>query len=104
MPSFAPNADGVITATLAEPGQVVAIGQAVVRLAQQGEMEAAVALPETWLAEARLVDSKRAAVVGADPELHRAAARAVAPGGPVDPHLCGALHHRASPTTASRSA
>jgi RND family efflux transporter MFP subunit len=48
------NADGVITATLAEPGQVVAIGQAVVRLAQQGEMEAAVALPETWLAEARL--------------------------------------------------
>jgi RND family efflux transporter MFP subunit len=48
------NADGVITATLAEPGQVVAIGQAVVRLAQQGEMEAAVALPETWLTEARL--------------------------------------------------
>jgi RND family efflux transporter MFP subunit len=47
------NADGVITATLAEPGQVVAIGQAVVRLAQQGEMEAAVALPETWLTEAR---------------------------------------------------
>ncbi len=48
------NADGVITATLAEPGQVVAIGQAVVRFAQQGELEAAVALPETWLAEARL--------------------------------------------------
>ena len=48
------DADGVITATPAEPGQVVAIGQAVVRLAQQGEMEAAVALPETWLAEARL--------------------------------------------------
>jgi RND family efflux transporter MFP subunit len=47
------DADGVITATLPEPGQVVAIGQAVVRLAQQGEMEAAVALPETWLTEAR---------------------------------------------------
>jgi RND family efflux transporter MFP subunit len=47
------NADGVITTTLAEPGQVVAIGQAVVRLAQRGEMEAAVALPETWLTEAR---------------------------------------------------
>jgi RND family efflux transporter MFP subunit len=47
------NADGVITATLAEPGQVVAIGQAVVRLAQRGEMEAVVALPETWLGEAR---------------------------------------------------
>jgi RND family efflux transporter MFP subunit len=47
------DADGVITATLAEPGQVVAIGQAVVRLAHRGEKEAVVSLPETWLAEAR---------------------------------------------------
>jgi RND family efflux transporter MFP subunit len=47
------DADGVITATLAEPGQVVAIGQAVARLAHRGEKEALVALPETWLAEAR---------------------------------------------------
>jgi RND family efflux transporter MFP subunit len=47
------NADGIITATPGEPGQVVAIGQAVARLAQRGEMEAVVALPETWLAEAR---------------------------------------------------
>src|SRR5262245_47357967 len=34
------DADGVITATLAEPGQVVAIGQAVARLAHRGEKEA----------------------------------------------------------------
>jgi RND family efflux transporter MFP subunit len=47
------DADGLITATLAEPGQVVAIAQAVVRLAHRGEKEAVVALPETWLAEAR---------------------------------------------------
>jgi RND family efflux transporter MFP subunit len=47
------GADGVITATLAEPGQVVAIGQAVARLAHRGEKEAVVALPETWLGEAR---------------------------------------------------
>jgi RND family efflux transporter MFP subunit len=47
------DADGVITATLAEPGQVVAVGQAVVRLAHCGETEAVVALPETWLGEAR---------------------------------------------------
>jgi RND family efflux transporter MFP subunit len=47
------GADGVITATLAEPGQVVAVGQAVARLAHRGEKEAVVALPETWLAEAR---------------------------------------------------
>jgi RND family efflux transporter MFP subunit len=45
--------DGVITATRAEPGQVVAIGQPVVQLAHHGEKEAAVALPETWLAEVR---------------------------------------------------
>src|SRR5262245_41951215 len=47
------DADGVITATLAEPGQVVAIGQPVARLAHDGEKEAMVALPETWLGEAR---------------------------------------------------
>lgn len=43
----------MITATLAEPGQVVAIGQAVARLAHRGEKEAVVSLPETWLGEAR---------------------------------------------------
>ncbi len=45
------DADGVITAALAEPGQVVALGQAVARLARSGEKEAVVALPETWLGE-----------------------------------------------------
>jgi RND family efflux transporter MFP subunit len=47
------DADGVITATLAESGQVVALGQAVARLAHRGEMEAVVALPETRLGEVR---------------------------------------------------
>ena len=47
------DADGVVTATVAEAGQVVAIGQAVARLAHRGEKEALVALPETWLGEAR---------------------------------------------------
>jgi RND family efflux transporter MFP subunit len=47
------NADGVIMATLAAAGQVVAVGEAVVRLAQSREKEAVVALPETALAEAR---------------------------------------------------
>jgi len=46
------DADGVITATPAEPGQVVNIGQPVARLAH-GEKEALVALPESWLEEAR---------------------------------------------------
>ncbi len=47
------EADGVITATPAEAGQVVAIGQPVARLAWHGEKEAVVALPESWLGEAR---------------------------------------------------
>jgi RND family efflux transporter MFP subunit len=47
------DADGVVTSALAEPGQVVALGQGVVRVARHGEKEALVALPETWLSEAR---------------------------------------------------
>ncbi len=60
------DADGVITATLAEPGQVVALGQAVVRLAHRGEKEALVALPETWLGEAR--KSKATVRLWSDPD------------------------------------
>lgn len=41
------DADGIIVETLAEPGQVVAAGQVVVRLAQTGPREALVVLPET---------------------------------------------------------
>jgi RND family efflux transporter MFP subunit len=51
------DADGVITATMAEAGQVVATGQAIARLAHRGEKEAVVALPETWLGEARKSDA-----------------------------------------------
>jgi RND family efflux transporter MFP subunit len=50
------DADGIITATMAEAGQVVAVGQAVARLAHRGEKEAVVALPETWLAQARAAE------------------------------------------------
>jgi RND family efflux transporter MFP subunit len=39
--------DGTIVETLAEPGQVVAAGQPVIRLAHAGPREAVVALPET---------------------------------------------------------
>jgi RND family efflux transporter MFP subunit len=41
------DADGVVVETLAEPGQVVAAGQPVVRLAQAGPREATITLPET---------------------------------------------------------
>ena len=41
------DADGVVVQTLAEPGQVVAAGQTVVKLAHAGPREATVNLPET---------------------------------------------------------
>jgi len=41
------DADGVVETTLAEPGEVVAAGQTVVRLAHAGPREAAADLPET---------------------------------------------------------
>jgi len=41
------DADGTVTQTLGEPGQVVSAGQTVVRLAQSGPREAVVAFPET---------------------------------------------------------
>jgi RND family efflux transporter MFP subunit len=41
------DADGVVVETLAEPGQVVAPGQVVVRVARAGPREAIIELPET---------------------------------------------------------
>lgn len=41
------DADGIIVETLAEPGQVVATGQTVIKLAHVGPREASVDLPET---------------------------------------------------------
>src|SRR5437867_5879643 len=41
------DADGVVVETLAEPGQVVGAGQAVVRMARVGHREAVIELPET---------------------------------------------------------
>jgi RND family efflux transporter MFP subunit len=44
---------GVVTATTIEPGQVVAAGQAAIRVARLGEKEAVVAIPETLLSRAK---------------------------------------------------
>ena len=51
------DAAGVVVATSAEPGQVVASGQTVVRIARLDEKEALVSLPETALADARTADA-----------------------------------------------
>lgn len=47
------DADGVIVAVEAEPGQVVAAGTPVVRLARQGPREAVIAVPEDMVALVR---------------------------------------------------
>lgn len=44
---------GVVTATLVEPGQVVAAGQTAIRVARSAEKEAVVAIPETLVNFAR---------------------------------------------------
>lgn len=41
------DADGIVVETLAEPGQVVGAGQAVVRVAHAGQREGVIQLPET---------------------------------------------------------
>jgi multidrug efflux system membrane fusion protein len=45
---------GVIAATLAEAGQVVSAGQPVLRLAQDGDREVAIAIPETQFAKLKI--------------------------------------------------
>lgn len=47
------DADGVVSQISAEPGQVVAAGQAVARLAHDGEREAAIQVPENALQQVR---------------------------------------------------
>ncbi|HWW48667.1 MAG TPA: efflux RND transporter periplasmic adaptor subunit [Xanthobacteraceae bacterium] len=46
------DSDGVVTAALINPGQVVAAGQAAIRVARSAEKEAVVSIPETLLARA----------------------------------------------------
>jgi len=72
------DVDGVITATRAEPGQVVAVGQAVAQLAHRGEKEAVVALPETWLGEVRQAKAKVRLWSGGD-RVHEARLRELSP-------------------------
>src|SRR2546423_5196497 len=47
------DAKGVVTATLIEPGQVVASGQTAIRVARFSEKEAVVAIPETLVGRAK---------------------------------------------------
>lgn len=55
--TLAADARGVVTATLIEPGQVVASGQTAIRVARSAEKEAVVAIPETLIQRARSGDA-----------------------------------------------
>ena len=52
------DAPGVVTATLIEPGQVVASGQAAIRVARLAEKEVVVAIPETLLTRAKSAEAR----------------------------------------------
>jgi RND family efflux transporter MFP subunit len=51
--TLAADTRGVVTATLIEPGQVVASGQTAIRVARSAEKEAVVAVPETMVSLAK---------------------------------------------------
>jgi RND family efflux transporter MFP subunit len=51
--TVAADSRGVVTATLVDPGQVVAAGQTAIRVARFAEKEAVVAIPETLLGRAK---------------------------------------------------
>lgn len=69
---------GVVTATLINPGQVVAAGQAAIRVARSAEKEAVVSIPETLLGRAR--DGQASVTLWSDPDRKYAARlREIAP-------------------------
>ena len=72
------DAPGVVTATLIEPGQVVAAGQTAIRVARLAEKEVVVAIPEMLLARARS-DKARVSIWSEPGKLYVAKLRELAP-------------------------
>ncbi len=60
--------DGIVTSVRAEPGQVVSVGQPVVTLAQAGDIEAEVALPEQEITQLK-VGQKAQVSLWANPDV-----------------------------------
>lgn len=74
------DADGVVTELLAQPGEVVAPGTPILRLARSGPREAAISVPETSLAT---LPRQATAQIYGDPKLYSASLREI--GGAADP-------------------
>jgi len=72
--------DGVITAVLAEPGQVVAAGQAVLRLARPEEKEVLINVSENKLAALRAAKSVTVSLWSSPEKIHPARVREISPG------------------------
>jgi RND family efflux transporter MFP subunit len=72
------DADGVVTATYIEPGQVVTAGQQAIRLARLAEKEAVVALPENYVGRVKSGEA-RLTLWSAPEKSYRAVLRELAP-------------------------
>ncbi len=72
------DADGVVTAVLAEPGQVVAAGQAVVRVARLGALDAVVSVSEGQIGAVREARGARVSLWSAPDRWYDARIRDVA--------------------------
>lgn len=73
------NEEGVITAVSAEVGQVVAAGQAVMRLAQPAQKEVWISVPESRLAELRQASDLAARLWAAPDRVYGARVREISP-------------------------
>lgn len=87
------DADGVVTATLVEPGQVIAAGQPAIRVARLDQKEAVVAIPEAQTA--RVGEAMAWLALWSKPSKGcRASSGIFAVDGCGDAHLRRALHAR----------
>jgi len=77
--NLAADRAGVIAAVLTEPGQVVSAGQPVLRLAQDGEREVAIALPESAVAAVKVGDAAIVTLWSATGKTYRGRVRELAP-------------------------
>ncbi|MGB8599276.1 MAG: efflux RND transporter periplasmic adaptor subunit, partial [Burkholderiales bacterium] len=78
--SLVADFDGTITAVNAEPGQVVAAGQPVVRLARLDEKEVVINVPENRVAEVKKVEHVAVRLWASPEKIYRGKVREVSPG------------------------
>lgn len=71
--------DGIVTAVLAEPGQVVSAGQPVLRIAREDEREVAISVPENRIDEIKGAQALVASLWAQPDKLYPARVREIAP-------------------------